>query len=72
MNCVVNKGTVVGIATKSDLADMQYGRFWITKVFTRKEQVKTFYNQDGILRWVMRLNNLFLIIPEPQIEWLSA
>lgn len=70
-NCVLNKGAVVGIATKSDMSDVRYDKFWTTKVFTPSERVKTFYAQDGILRWVMRLNNLFLVATDPQIEWLA-
>ena len=71
-DCVVTKGTKVGIATKSDMSDVQYRKFWINKMFSPKERVKTFYGNDGALRWVMRLGNLYMIVADQEIKWLAG
>jgi hypothetical protein len=71
-DCFVTEGTNVGVATKPDMSDVQYGKFWRSKVFGPTERVRTLYGQDGALRWIMRLNNLYLIIADRQVQWLAG
>jgi hypothetical protein len=71
-DCLIAEGTTVGISTRADMSDVQYGKFWTNKTFGPTERVKTFYGKDGALRWLLRLNNLYLIVIDRQVEWLAA
>lgn len=66
---VVSKGMTVGIATKSDMSDVRYGKLWMDFFFSWTDHVGDYYGPDGILCWVLRLNNLFLSVRDNQVEW---
>lgn len=58
----IPKGRYIGIATTTDLSDMQYGKAWADLQLNTKDRVHSFPHSDGTDRWGFPLHNIFIVI----------
>lgn len=61
---MLEKNSLIGVATRRDLTDVTYGRTWYDLSLDPRERIDSYFHPDGTKRFVFQVHGLYIVVAE--------